>query len=281
MVTVAARHLRCLVAAFLLVLLAACRMQSLLYPVPSTPVPSPPPAPLVEVPLTAPSGPVGAWWLPTEAPGAPAILFLHGNGENIETMRRWGFFDAAATLGASVLALDYPGYGRSAGRPSEEGNVAAAQAALGWLAARPDRGAGAPILVVGWSLGAAVALQAAMRGGDDVDGLALLSPWTSLAEIAGVHYPRWLVGLALSERYDSLAAAAAVRSPVLVMHGAEDGIIPAAQGRRLAEALGTRARWVEIEGAGHNDLLGRAEVWREIRSFVGEFPPSSTTSSRP
>lgn len=240
-------------------------MQSLLYPVPAVPVPSPPPAPLVEAAVTASSDPVSAWWLPAESQRAPAILFLHGNGENLETMRRSGFFEAAATLGASILALDYPGYGRSAGRPAEEANVAAAEAALDWLAAKRP---GAPVLLAGWSLGAAVGIQAAARRPAGVDGLVLLSPWTSLEELARIHYPGWLVGLALSERYDSLVAAARIGAPTLVMHGSADRIIPVDHGRRLAAALGARARWVEVPRAGHNDLLGEPEVWREIAAFV-------------
>jgi hypothetical protein len=113
-----------------------------------------------------------------------------------------------------------------------------------------------------------VALDLAARHPQDVAGVVALSPWTSLQDVARLHFPGWLVGLALRERYDSRTAASTVRGPVLVMHGERDTIIPAAQGRELAQALGARARWVAVPGAGHNDLLAVPAVWREVRGFL-------------
>src|SRR5687768_12258225 len=106
-----------------------------LYPAPPFRVPSPPPAPLVEAPLRVDGRTVSAWWHPPAAADRAAVLVLHGNGENLETMRQAGTFAELAGLGFGVLAIDYPGYGRSEGSPSEAGNVAAAEAAWEWLQA--------------------------------------------------------------------------------------------------------------------------------------------------
>jgi len=249
-------------------------VRQMVYPAPPVRVPSPPPPPLHEVPLEAGGERVSAWWLPPSSPSSPAVLMLHGNGENLETMRQSGLFDDFARLGAGVLALDYPGYGRSGGVPSEDSNVAAADAGWRWLAANA---AGSPRVLAGWSLGAAVAAQLAGRHPAEPAGLVLLSGWNRLPDVAALHFPAWIVEAALPERYESTAAVAHVRCPSLVAHGAQDDLIPMTLGRRLYDALPEPKRWLAVEGAGHNDLLGRAEVWRAIDELLRRAAPARAT----
>ncbi len=248
-------------------------VRQMLYPAPPIPVPSPPPSPLEEVTLELPAGERAvAWALAHSDPAGPAVIFFHGNGENLETVRYSGLFEELAALGAHVLAVDYPGYGRSTGEPSEASLRLAGEAGLAWLGERhPD----SPLVIVGWSLGAAVATQAAARRAPpDVAGVVLMSAWSDLASLAALHYPSWLVGLGLKDKYDSVAAARDVRAPVLMIHGTGDEIIPLAQGRRLHDALSSSApacRFVEVPGAGHNDLLSRPVVWRELGAFLEQL----------
>jgi uncharacterized protein len=242
-------------------------IRQMVYPAPPVRVPSPPPKPLEEVWITSGSDRLAAWWLePAEgSPGAPSLLMLHGNGENLETMRRAGLFEDFDRLGVGILALDYPGYGRSTGKASEAAIVDGAEAAWSWLEGRAVQG---PRVLAGWSLGAAAAIQVAARQGAAVDGLVLLSPWDSLAAVARLHFPAVLVDGLLPERYASAEAAPQVATPALVIHGAEDRIIPARLGRLLYEALPEPRRWVEVPGAGHNDLLAQPRVWEEIERFL-------------
>ena len=245
--------------------------RQMIYPAPGVAVPSPPPSPLEEVQLSPSTGErVTAWASgedPALPPGRPVALFFHGNGENLATMHWAGTFEALDRLRIPYLAVDYPGYGRSSGAPSEEGLIATGDAAVAWARQRyPDR----PVVVCGWSLGAAVALAAAARNPGDVAGVIALSPWTSLADVARVLFPGFMVKALLRERYDSLEAARKIGVPALVIHGERDDLIPAEQGRRIAEAL-SGARWVPVRRAGHNDLLGQAEVWDEISRFVSGF----------
>ncbi len=242
--------------------------QQAIYPAPRVRVPAPPPAPYEEVGLRLASGVtvIGWAWTPADAAAdRPAVLFLHGNGENLETMRQVGLLDDLRGLGVPFLALDYPGYGRSGGRASERGLVASGEAALAWLAARhPER----PLVACGWSLGAAVAAALAADPEQRVTGLVALSPWSSLLEVGKHHLP-WVSGFLLRERYDSVAAAARIRVPALVIHGRRDSIIPFRLGARFAAALpGETTRFVPVPDAGHNDLLGHAVVWQEIGRFL-------------
>lgn len=249
----------------------------LTYVPPRLPTPSPPPPPFAEIRLEGPAGPLVAWWRPPEGvavgggadAAAPALLFFYGNGGSLEACRRGGLWDDLARLGAAVLSVDYPGYGGSAGNPSEASLAAAADAALSWLrTAHPGR----TRVAVGQSLGAAVAAGLAARRPGDVAGLALLSPFTSLADTARLHYPRWLVWMGLRERYDSRAAAARFDGPVLVLHGTDDALIPPAQGEALAAAF-RRGRFVPVPGADHDTLTQAPAVWRALRAFLEEVAP--------
>ena len=240
--------------------------RQMLYPAPPVPVPSPPPPPLEEVWLDLRTGErVLAWTSAVPAPeGAPVVAFFHGNGENLETLRYAGLLEDLERLGVAFLAVDYPGYGRSTGEPGEEGLLATGEAAVAWAR---ERHPGRPVVVCGWSLGAAVADALAARHPEEVSGLIALSPWTALEEVARLLFPGFAVKALLRERYDSLAAARTIRVPALVIHGERDEIIPAAQGRQVAEAL-ANGRWVPVPRTGHNDLRGEPVVWEEVGRFL-------------
>ncbi|MEJ2084539.1 MAG: alpha/beta hydrolase [Acidobacteriota bacterium] len=257
-------RLICFVAAAS-VLLSGCSMRQIIYPAPAILV-GPPPAGMEEITLEMRRGAtVVAWYRAggLQNPGRPALLFFHGNGENLETMRRSGSLTELDGLDVPYLVVDYPGYGRSSGTPTEASVKEAGETALQWLVRRyPDR----PRVVCGWSLGAAVAVYVA-AGSEEVQGLIALSAWTSLADVAALHFPSWLTGFLLRESYDSAELAAGIDLPTLVIHGSRDEIIPAAQGRALSEAM-PQADWLDIDAAGHNDLLSREQVWRAIVRFL-------------
>ncbi len=269
-----------LIVAAVIYLMLDPLIRQMLYPAPPIPVPSPPPATLEEVILELPAGERAVGWaLAHPRAAGPAVAFFHGNGENLETVRMSGTFEQLAALGAHVLAVDYPGYGRSIGTPSEASLTAAGEAALAWIG---ERHPGSKKVIVGWSLGAAVAVQTAARNRERVDRLVLMSAWSDLASLAAIHYPSWLVGLGLKDTYDSVAAAAEVEAPVLMIHGTADEIIPLAQGRQLHQALESSplsggCRLVEVPGAGHNDLLARPEVWEELAAFLRPPPKAAGT----
>lgn len=253
-----------------LAIMLTCLPRALLYPAPQASVPEPPP-PWREVAVPLRGGThVHAWWRASE--DGPVVLYFHGNGENLGTLAQGSLLTHLAAIGSATLVVDYPGYGRSPGRPSEDALSAAADATLAWA---EGHGGGRPVVACGWSLGAAIAVALTARAGERVDAVILASPWTRLEDVAAEHFPRFLLRLLLAERYDSLAAAAAVRVPALVLHGARDGIIPARHGRCLARALAGPTRLVEVPDAGHNDLFSHPQVWREIAAFVSAPAPPS------
>jgi fermentation-respiration switch protein FrsA (DUF1100 family) len=199
-------------------------------------------------------------------PPQPGLLWFYGNGETIAAI--WPIVRAFQPPGTAVLVVDYPGYGGSAGRATEAGLYAAADAAYGALVVRPDVDA-ARIFVYGRSLGSAAATWVAAR--HPVAGLILESPFTSAAAMARQLYallPPFILRLSL----DNLGRMRQIHCPVLVFHGDADRLVPTAMGRAVAAAAAGPVELVLIHGAGHNDtydvggLAYRQKVWEFVEN---------------
>jgi pimeloyl-ACP methyl ester carboxylesterase len=188
------------------------------------------------------------WWVPASAPGAAPVLLCHGNGGNVsDRVPHVAFLEAA---GFDVLLFDYRGYGRSTGRPSETGTYRDARAARRALL---ERAGSDGVLYLGESLGAAVALELAHH--HPPAGLILQSPFTSIRDMARLHYP--VVPRALvPDAYPSLRLIRSLEIPLLVLHGERDDIVPLLHGEELYEAATCPKRLVRFPDAGHNDLIG-------------------------
>ncbi len=246
-------------------------IRKMIYPAPFFTVGAPP-AQIEEVPLKLADGTEVFAWLKhsnhTANDSTPVLLFFHGNGENLKTMQMGGMFEAFTDLGVHFLALDYPGYGKSEGNASEESILAAANELFTWANEAFPK---APKIIGGWSLGAGVAFQNAAAHSSDIDGLLVISPWSSLPDVAAAHYPRWMVNSLLKEQYDSRKAAEKITCPALVIHGERDGIIPFSQGKLVKNYLAGKVSWLPVANAGHNDIFQRQVVWEAIGTFLKNF----------
>lgn len=200
---------------------------------------------------------------PAAAAHATALV-LHGNAGHVGD-RAW-YAQALVPLGLRVVLAEYPGYGPRTGEPSEESLVADAAETI----ALARREFGAPLLLVGESLGAGVAAAAAARQREAVDALLLITPWDRLSSVAAFHFPLLPVNALLRDRYESLDHLAAIRRPVAVVLAEHDSIVPARFGRALYEGLGAPKRLFEIVGADHNDWPFGVDNdwWREVLEFV-------------
>jgi len=212
---------------------------------------------------------LGGWYVPAEAGEARALVLVF-NGNAGHRAFRAPLAAALSRRGFSVLLFDYRGYGGNSGRPSEDGLLADARAARGYLDSRRT-GDSLPVFYFGESLGAGVAVALAVDR--PPRGLILRSPFTSLVDAGRRHYPFLPVGLLLRDRYPSVERIRHIGCPLLVVAGTRDRIVPIAQSRALHEAAATeQKRFVLIEGAGHNDfdLLAGEVLIREVVSFIDE-----------
>jgi fermentation-respiration switch protein FrsA (DUF1100 family) len=162
---------------------------------------------------------------------------------------------------------EYAGYGMSGGTPSEAACYATADAAFHHLAARDDVDSG-KIVVGGWSLGGAVAIDLAAR--KPVVGLVSFSSFTRLAELAHRQFPFLPASLLLRHRFESERKIGRVHVPILIGHGRDDTLIPYAMSDRLARAAGGAVKRLSVSGAGHNDfyLYGGPAILKALEAFL-------------
>ena len=271
------RVLRVLLLAYLFVLLGMMLLENSLIFVP-TKYPdgawNPPGLKFEDAYFEAPDGTkLHGWYAPHEQPRA-VLLFAHGNGGNV-THR----FDIVKQLhdrlGVSVMIFDYRGYGRSEGSPDEAGILADARAARAWLAQRaavPE----SQIVLMGESLGGGVAVDLAAR--DGARGLILDSTFSSLPDVAAIHYPWAPVKLLMRTRLDSRAKIPDYHGPLLQSHGSADTIIPIELGRRLFEAANEPKQFVVIPGADHNDMRSDL-LYRSVDEFLNRLNKKSAGRS--
>ena len=204
-------------------------------------------------------------WLVEAGPKAPLLIFFHGNAGNIGDR-----VDNVARLveaGITVLIFDYRGYGKSTGRPTEEGVYADGGAvyeyALGTLGYSPG-----DVVLFGRSLGTAVAAHLASRV--EVAGVILESAFTNLKDLAWIHYPFLPGKFLVKGKFNVVEMVKGLKAPLLVVHGDRDGLVPMWMGEKVYQAAPEPKEFYVIQGAGHNDtdLVGGHPYFLRLRSFV-------------
>jgi pimeloyl-ACP methyl ester carboxylesterase len=185
-----------------------------------------------------------AWFLPAHRAGSGGVLvYAHGNGELIDHwLEEW---EPLRDAGLAVLLVEYPGYGRSGGRPSAASIAAAMRAGYDWAVAQPGIDAKRVVAYVRSLGGGAVCLLAASR---EVGALVLESTFTSVADIAR---SRGFPGFVVVERIESRGVVARFPGPILILHGEGDRVIPVSHARRLHDAAPQSE--LHTFACGHND----------------------------
>ena len=215
-----------------------------------------------------------AWWIAAERAEFTFLVF-HGNAANIAD--RADIFRFLRDLPANVLAVEYRGYGRSEGAPSEAGLYRDAEAGYNYIVA--ERGlAPSRIIALGLSLGTAVATDLAAN--HPVGGVVLVAPFPSAKAVARHVYP-FLPGLGLvvGSKFDTAAKLAQIHVPILVVHCTSDPTIPLALGEEVYRLAGEPKSFLRVEGQCHEDAtLGTpAECRAKFATFLGQIKSAPKT----
>jgi hypothetical protein len=203
------------------------------------------------------------WWVPK--PGAPLFLWFHGNAGNI-SHRLENIKLLHDLVGVQVFIFDYREYGKSQGKISREGTFKDAAAAYRYVAETRGVPAG-DIVLFGRSLGTALATDLAVRLPSR--GLIIESAFTNSSDMAKLYLP-FMFDWRPSIPYDNLGKIDKIKVPLLIIHGAEDEIIPVEMSRRLfAKARAPKELYI-IPGAHHNDtyLVGGRAYFEKLKTFI-------------
>ncbi|MBU2540342.1 MAG: alpha/beta hydrolase [Candidatus Omnitrophica bacterium] len=219
-----------------------------------------------EVNLKTPDGEnIHGWYVPAGA-NKKVLLFLHGNGGNIShRLEKIAIFNE---IGITTFIIDYRGYGRSTGRPTEDGIYLDAHTAYNYLV--KEKGITADeIIVFGESLGAQAAID--LAGKERIAALIIEAAFTSAKDMARAIYP-FLPTIFLSVRFDSAAKIPNIDCHKLIIHSRNDEIVPFKLGKKLYEKARQPKEFLEIIGAHNNAVFDSKELFAaRVKEFINKL----------
>lgn len=174
------------------------------------------------------------------------VLFFHGNAGAAQY--RSMYARRITAQGFRVVLHEYPGFGARPGKATLHAALTAAHEDAALARARWT----GKTMLMGESLGAALAAQVAAANPDQFDGLALFTPWKSLASLVNEKFFHLPLSFLLRERLDTGAALASYKGKVVIVGAEKDTIIPVVHARSLA-GTETGRHYIELKGVGHND----------------------------
>jgi hypothetical protein len=200
-------------------------------------------------------------WFCKADPERAIIFFAHGNGGNITTRVPWLTY-LQTRLKVSVFTFDYRGYGRSEGAPTTDGVLQDARAAR--RALRDVLGSDTNVVLMGESLGGAVVVQLAAESAPR--GLILQSTFTSLKDMAEVHYPV-LSSIVPDSALNSSSLMPSIHCPLLQSHGTVDEVAPFTNAVKLFTLANEPKEFIRLGGVGHNNWM-TPEYLRRLNLFI-------------
>ncbi len=212
-------------------------------------------------------------WL-IESGRNPLVIFYGGNA--MDAVDILPFF--SENIHHDVLLVNYGGYGKSTGSPSEKPMVEDAVYILDEVVRQTHRQYG-DVVLLGQSLGSGVAIQVAAQR--PVGKLILMVPFDSMSAVADGILPVIPLSWFMADSWKSVQYVPSVKAPVTIMSGGEDRVIPVKHARRLNEAFRqSRAdypdsvRYLEFPAAGHNDLWNQRGFWRLLNREIEDRTPA-------
>lgn len=196
-----------------------------------------------------------------KASTAPALIYFGGNAEEVSGLA----LDADELRGISLVLINYRGYGKSSGTPSESVLFSDALTIYDYVAAKTgvDK---RRIVAMGRSLGSGVATYLATQR--PLAAVVLVTPYDSMTAVARAKYPIVLVDLILKHPFDSVGRAPAINAPLLALIAGADTVIPPRHAARLTAAWYGPATSITLKEADHNDIEVHPGYWASVREFL-------------
>lgn len=192
---------------------------------------------------------------------SPLVIYYGGNAEEVSV----NLLDLHKFKTGSLLLVNYRGFGKSQGKPTENNLVQDALVIFDQIVKLENVDPG-NVFLMGRSLGSGVAVQVAANR--KIGGLILVTPFDSLVNVAKTHYPIFPVKTIIRHPFNSVALAQDITVPTLSLFGTSDEVIPNKHTVALNKALGGPVKSISIQGAGHNDIQNFTQYWDEINGFL-------------
>lgn len=208
---------------------------------------------------------INGWFIPASN-AKITLLYFHGNEGNMtDRLPRINFFH---NMGMNILIFDYRGYGKSSGKPSEQGFYKDAQAAYDYLISRNDIDKD-KIIAIGVSLGGPVAADLCLKR--KVKALILESTFVSLLSYVQDLYPALPVKFLVREKFDTLEKMKNIKIPKLITHGVDDEVVLYKHARYLYDAASYPKKFLSFHGGHSDDIYVLSDTFREaLQKFINE-----------
>ena len=170
-----------------------------------------------------------SWIIDKDLKNFKTLVFFHGNAGDLSN--RIYKLNELDKLDINILLISWRGFSGNEGYPTEKNLYEDAEAAIKWL--NKKKVSNSQIILYGESLGTGVAVEIASK--NNFNSIILESPFTSIENSAKIYYPYLPVSFLLKDRYDSISKIKKINSPILIMHGRKDDIVPFFMGKKLFE----------------------------------------------
>ena len=207
---------------------------------------------------------IKSWLIEKDLKKYKTILFLHGNAGNL--FNRSYKLNRLNELNLNVLIISWRSFSGNLGEPNETNLYGDAKKAVKWL---NDRGVETKnIILYGESLGTGVAVEIGQT--NKFNSIILESPYTSMVKAAKIYYPYLPVNLLLKDKYNSEKKIKNIKTPILIMHGKKDNIVPFYMGKKLFETANKPKKFLQIEEDDHM-LSFNDNLLLEIKNFINKY----------
>ena len=207
---------------------------------------------------------IKSWLIEKDLKKYKTILFLHGNAGNL--FNRSYKLNRLNELNLNVLIISWRSFSGNLGEPNETNLYGDAKKAVKWL---NDRGVETKnIILYGESLGTGVAVEIGQT--NKFNSIILESPYTSMVKAAKIYYPYLPVNLLLKDKYNSEKKIKNIKTPILIMHGKKDNIVPFYMGKKLFETANKPKKFLQIEEDDHM-LSFNDNLLLEIQNFINKY----------
>ena len=207
---------------------------------------------------------IKSWLIEKDLKKFKTILFLHGNAGNL--FNRSYKLNRLNELNLNVLIISWRSFSGNLGNPNEINLYGDAKKAVKWL---NDKGVKTEnIILYGESLGTGVAVEIGQT--NKFNSIILESPYTSMIKAAKIYYPYLPVKLLLKDKYESEKKIKNIKTPILIMHGKKDDIVPFYMGKKLFEIANKPKKFLPIEEDDHM-LSFNDSLLLEIKNFINKY----------